>query len=287
VAPHGTTQWLRETGIRPRKAWGQNFLVNPRVAARLVAGWGLAPGACLLEIGAGAGSITLPLLQRGVRVVAVERDPALAELLRRRAEAECAEGDLRILTADILTVEGREILAAGPAGDWHLAGNLPYSITTPILEWAGRQRASFAWASFMVQREYGERLLAPPGGEAYGALTLWAAYRFAMRRELTVGSANFWPRPTVESVVVRLVPHARPPVEVPGEEALRAVVRAAFGQRRKVIGGALAAGLCLPRERVERALAEAGIGSRRRGEECDLAQFAALTRALHAPEGGA
>lgn len=283
MTPRGTVPWLREAGIRPRKAWGQNFLINPRIAGRLVEGWDLAPGARVCEIGAGAGSLTLPLLARGARVVAVERDAALADLLQRRARTECPDGELRVLAADILDLELPMLQGemAG-AGEWVLVGNLPYAITTPILEWAGRGRGGFAWASFMVQREYGERLLAAPGSEAYGSITLWAAYRFAMRRELSVGAANFWPRPKVESVVLRLTPHDRPPVEVPGEEALERVVRAAFGQRRKVIGGALAHGLRLPRDRVERALAAAGIEPRQRAETCGLAQFAALTRALDA-----
>lgn len=283
VPTRGTARWLREAGIRPRKAWGQNFLVNPRVAGRLVEGWALEPGAAVCEIGAGAGSLTLPLLMRGARVVAVERDPALADLLQRRARSECAAGELHVLAADILELDLPEIVGRIPeARAWFLTGNLPYAITTPILEWTGRHRERFVWASFMVQREYGERLIAAPGSRAYGSLSVWAAYRFAVRREHSVGPANFWPRPKVESVVLRLVPHPRPPVEVSGEAALERVVRAAFGQRRKVIGGALAHGLGLPRERVERALGEAGIGPRRRAEECGLAQFAALARALAA-----
>jgi len=283
VAPRGTAQWLREAGIRPRKAWGQNFLINPRIATRLIEGWNLAPGARVCEIGAGAGSLTLPLLARGARVVAVERDAALAELLQRRAREECPAGELHVLAADILEMELPMLLETLPdAGACVLVGNLPYAITTPILEWAGRGRAGYAWASFMVQREYGERLTAAPGSAAYGSLSVWAAYRFALRRELSVGAANFWPRPKVESVVLRLTPHGRPPVVVPGEEALERVVRAAFGQRRKMIGGALAHGLRLPRARVDGALAAAGIEPRQRAETCSLEQFAALTRALEA-----
>lgn len=288
MRPRGTAQWLREAGIRPRKAWGQNFLINPRLASRLVDGWDLAPGTRVCEVGAGAGSLTLPLLARGARVVAVERDPALGELLRERARAECPEGELRLLTADILEQQLPALQAELPgAGAWVLVGNLPYAITTPILEWAARARAAYAWASFMVQREYGERLSAAPGSAAYGSLTLWVAYRFAVRRELSAGAANFWPRPKVDSVVLRLSPHRRPPVEVPGEAELERVVRAAFGQRRKMILGALAHGLQLPRERVERALSLAGIEARQRAETCDLAQFAALTRALRAEPNAA
>jgi 16S rRNA (adenine1518-N6/adenine1519-N6)-dimethyltransferase len=287
VPPRGTLQWLRGAGVRPRKAWGQCFLIQPGVARRLVEGWGLPPGAAVLEIGAGAGSLTLPLLEGGARVVGVERDARLASLLEERVRAECPAASCRVVAADVLSVDPGELIAESPwPGPWHLVGNLPYAITTPILEWTARHRARFAWASFMVQREYGARLLARPGGGAYGALTVWAGYRFALRRELAVGAAGFWPRPKVDSVVVRLLPHAAPPVEAVDEGALERVVRAAFGQRRKVMGGALAHGLRLPRERVEAALVASGIGPRQRAEECDLARFAALARELAPDLGG-
>jgi 16S rRNA (adenine1518-N6/adenine1519-N6)-dimethyltransferase len=159
-------------------------------------------------------------------------------------------------------------------------GNLPYAITSPILDWAGRHRGWFAWASFMLQREVALRLLAQPGTSAYGSLTLRIGYRFRIERELAVGAANFWPMPKVESLVAQLHPYEEPPVEVPSEAALERVVRAAFSHRRKVLGGSLARGLGRDRAEIDEVLREAGIDPRRRAQTCTLEEFAALARRL-------
>jgi len=290
AGPSGTKAWLKGAGIRPKKSWGQNFLVNPRVAARLAGGWELGAARGVLEVGAGAGSLTLPMLHAGAAVLAVERDPALCALLERRIACEAPGERAQVLAADILALEParaiadfRERLARAGApapGEWALAGNLPYRFTTPILVWTARNRALFRWVAFMVQREYGQRLLARAGTGEFGSLTLWMGLFFRMRRQARVGPGNFWPVPKVDSVVVRLEPHLQPPVAIPAEDVFARVLRAAFGQRRKMIAGALAGGLRLPRLEVEAALALAGVDGRRRAEECDLAQFAALSRAL-------
>ncbi|MBM3316307.1 MAG: ribosomal RNA small subunit methyltransferase A [Candidatus Eisenbacteria bacterium] len=278
--PRGTRAWLRAAGIRPRRAWGQNFLVNARVAERIIDGWEIAPGTEVVEIGAGAGSLTLPLLARGLPVVAVERDPALCDLLRARATVECPGATLELREADILALDPASLGGGAARGARVLVGNLPYALTTAILLWAGRHREAFLWSAFMVQREYGERLLAEPGGAAYGSLSVWARIRYALNREILVRPASFWPIPKVDSLVVRLTPLPAPPVEVPTLELLERVVRAAFSERRKMLAQPLARALSLPRERVERALRISGVDPRKRAEACGLEDFAALTRAL-------
>jgi 16S rRNA (adenine1518-N6/adenine1519-N6)-dimethyltransferase len=281
LPPRGTRQWLRAAGIRPRRAWGQNFLVNARVVERILQRWDLAPGTGVIEIGAGAGSLTLPLLERGLTVVAIERDPALCDLLRLRVAAEAPESQPRILAADVLTVDPQQARAGlSPTQGWVLVGNLPYSQTTPILEWAGAHRGCFRWSAFMVQREYGDRLLAKAGDPAYGSLSLWIASRFRAAKEILVKPENFWPIPKVDSIVLRLTPWETPPVDVPDLAVLERVVRAGFSQRRKMLTQPLAQALGLPRARIEAALAEAGIDARRRAETCRLEEFAALTRVL-------
>jgi 16S rRNA (adenine1518-N6/adenine1519-N6)-dimethyltransferase len=284
--------WLRRHGIRPRRGWGQCFLINPRIPERLVTTWNLDAGTGVLEIGAGAGALTLPLLGRGLTVVAVERDMRLCELLRERAAGAGAPGFLRVVEQDILDLDpgplvtgvaGPELSVVAEAPDrWVVVGNLPYAITSPILEWTVRHREHFAWAAFMVQREVAARLLAGPGCRAYGSLTVWLGYHFRVEKEIAVGAANFWPMPKVESAVVRLWPHGAVPVEVPSAEALERVVRAAFSHRRKVIGGSLSMGLAAERGRIEAALRAVGIDPRRRAESCALEEFAALTRELAA-----
>jgi len=132
----------------------------------------------------------------------------------------------------------------------------------------------------MVQREYGERLLAGVGDPGYGSLSLWAASRYRVTKEILVKPENFWPIPKVDSIVLRLTPWETPPVDVPDLAVLERVVRAAFSQRRKMLVQPLAQALGLPRARIEEALAAAGIDARWRAEACRLEDFAALTRAL-------
>ncbi len=276
-------EWLRRYGIKPRKAWGQHFLVNPRIPERLIAGWDLDPETGVLEIGAGAGALTLPLLARGLEIVAVEKDRLLCDLLRRRIREECSRARVRVLEQDILALEPGEALAwPGSPERWVLVGNLPYAITTGILEWAIRVRKLFAWVSFMVQREYAARILATPGCASYGSLTLWVGFHFRPEKEMAVSAANFWPMPRVDSVVLRLWPRLEPPVDVPSGAVFERVVRAAFSHRRKVLGGSLSRGLGLERRLVEKALCGAGIATRKRAQECSLEEFAALTRSLAA-----
>ena len=281
AARQSTKAWLRAAGIRPRRAWGQNFLINPRLAEQIVAAWSVGPDHGVVEIGAGAGALTAPLLAAGATVVAVERDVALVDLLAERTAAEAAPGALRCVAGDI-RAQSPEALCAGlaPPAGWGLVGNLPYALTTPILEWAGRHRHAFGWQAFMVQREYGERLTARPGQAAYGALTVWVASRFEIERQLRLGPANFWPIPKVDSIVVRLRPRPEPPPGRPALAQLERVVRAAFSQRRKMLPKPLAAGLELAPERVVAALDAAGIDARRRAESCSLEEFYALTAAL-------
>jgi 16S rRNA (adenine1518-N6/adenine1519-N6)-dimethyltransferase len=281
--PVGEKQWLRRFGVHPKKRWGQNFLINPRVIARMLDRWSLEPGQRVLEIGSGAGSLTLPLLRQGLSVVAVEKDPLLCELLRERVEEECPRAELTIVNRDILELApGERPLRIAPGVGWVLVGNLPYVITTAVLEWTIRNKHLFRWASFMVQREYGERVLARPATPPYGSLAVWVGFHLVVGKEIRVGAPNFWPVPKVDSLVMRLTPREKPPVAVPSEAAFEQVVRAAFSRRRKLIAGARAAGLDLARPVVDAALAAAGVDGRRRAEQCTREDFAAIARALAA-----
>ena len=308
-----TRGYLRAHGIVPRKRWGQNFLIRPAILDQIVHRWDLSPGSAVLEVGAGAGSLTARLLARGARVLAIERDPRLCRLLRERFVVESAGGRFALIEGDVLAITRAEWVAAaerlpgagtmttpppgsaaatgaataaGAARGWKFVGNLPYSITTPILEWTIGQKGEFEWAAYMVQREYAARLLASPGSSAYGSLTLWMGYHFRAEKEMAVGAACFWPIPRVESAVVRLTPWDSPPVEVPSAEPYERVVRAAFAHRRKMVGGALSLALGLSRDAVEAMLRSAGLDPRQRAEQYDAASFARLARAFQAAQSG-
>jgi 16S rRNA (adenine1518-N6/adenine1519-N6)-dimethyltransferase len=229
-----------------------------------------------VEIGAGAGALTIPLLRRGVEVVAVEVDPRLCRLLERRAALEVPEARLTLVAEDVLRWEpppGRE-------GSWILLGNLPYQITTPILEWILEHRRRFAWAGIMVQREYGLRLLAQPGDRNASALTAWVAYHARVELETRVSRGSFWPTPDVDSMVLRLTFHRSPEGDPRERGWLESTLSAVFAHRRKQLLAGLVAALGWDRADVERLLREVGLDPRRRGESLTLEEHLRLARLL-------
>jgi len=279
-------RWLESHGIRPLKRRGQNFLLDPRVPAETVRRAAWPADAPVLEIGSGGGALTAALLAGGRRVLGLEIDPDLAGLLTERFAAEIAEGRCEIVLGDArradLAALASRLRPAGGGLPW-LAGNLPYAVTTPLLLRALEASASFSGAVFMVQREYGERLRARPGEKAYSSLTVRTAAQAEARSLLLVGRSAFWPRPGVESMVVELrFPHPPP---YPGEIGrLERVLRAAFGQRRKVLENALAHGLGLTREEARALLERAGCDPRARAEEVELDRFATLAGLIPEPQ---
>jgi 16S rRNA (adenine1518-N6/adenine1519-N6)-dimethyltransferase len=263
---------LLARGIKPRKKWGQNFLTRPEIAQKIVDAASLTPDDIVLEIGPGAGALTGLLAQRAKKVIAVEFDEGLADLLTEEL------GDLARLTivrGDILDKDLGEIAGSEKVV---VVGNVPYAITTPILEWLIAQRSHVAHGVVLVQREYAARLAAAPGTEDYGSLTVFARYYLRLEPLFHVPPGAFWPKPMVDSTLVRLRFRAEPPVEVPDEERLFTIVRAAFSQRRKTLANALQQLYGDDKQRVERLLRAAHVAGNRRGETLDLEEFARIAR---------
>ena len=251
-------------GVRPTKSRGQNFLVDRRVAARIVDAAGVE-GAVVLEIGPGAGALSGLLAARARRLVLVEIDAVLAAGLRERfagaAHVEILEADALRVDLDVLDLGERRAI---------VVSNLPYSVGSQIFVRLLDEHRRFARLVLMLQREVAERLVAAPGTREYGPLAVWTTLRSDARLLFRVAPGAFVPRPRVESAVVRLDLLAAPRVEVRDEARLRTVVRAAFGQRRKTLRRALA-------NRVAPgAFERAGIDAGRRGETLTLAEFARL-----------
>lgn len=299
----GERSWLESHGIRPRKRLGQNFLLDTRLTREIVRRAAWPAGSPILEIGAGGGALTSALLEAGFSVTAVEIDTELVRVLEERFTAEIEQGRLRVLQGDVLTLDlaalfdepplsGRTAVGSEEPPIIWLAGNLPYQVTTPILLRAFRHRGRLGGAVFMVQREYGERLAARAGQDAYGSLSVWTAAHATSRPLVRAGRSSFWPRPGVESVVIELVFPADPPY--PGIYArLERVLRAAFGQRRKTMENAVSHGLSLPKDQIRASLEAAGIEPSARAETLPLDRFSALVDMLPAefwsapPENGA
>ena len=278
-------RWLDRYGVRPGRRWGQNFLVDEAWAERIVAALEPAREDTLLEVGPGLGALTERLVRRAGRVVAVEIDRRLAAALRERL---AGAGNLELVVADVLQVDLPALVAG--SSRVKLASNLPYSITSPFLiRWLS---SPLAWerAVLTLQAEVVDRLAASPGTAAYGALTLFVRYHARVERLGTIGAGAFWPRPEVDSAVIRLWPHPQPPVAVANPEALFDLIRAAFSRRRKRLANALAAHPRVGREEARRACREAGIDPEARPENLTLDDFARLANALFpagAPAPGA
>jgi 16S rRNA (adenine1518-N6/adenine1519-N6)-dimethyltransferase len=259
--------------MRPKASFSQNFLVAKDVVDDIVAAMAIAPGDAVVELGAGLGTLTAGLLRAGARVHAVDRDRDMLHVLE--AELSGVEG-FELVAGDAAEVD-LAALGRASGGRIKLAGNLPYAITGAILRHLVEEREALERAVIMIQREVRDRLLAPPGGKAYGALTVFTHAAFEVTSVRLVRAGAFHPPPKVESAVVRLVPRAEPLAEE--TEVFRRVVRAAFEQRRKTLRNALLAKGFATAE-IDRALAEAGIDGRARGETLSVERFDRLARAL-------
>ena len=259
-------------GIRPSRSLGQHFLIDPNLARAIAAEAGAAPGVRVVEVGAGLGSLTVALASAGSEVLSIEFDRALVPAL---LEVVGALPAVRVLVADAMKLDWAAELGAG---EWTMSANLPYNIATPLLlELLGRVTAIRTFV-VMVQREVGERLAARPGEEGYGAVSVKVAYRARARIVRRVPPTVFWPRPGVESVIVRLERLDTPPVGVAAER-LWPVVEAGFAQRRKTLENALVR-LGLDRARAADVLARSGVSPRARAEELDLAALARVAAAV-------
>ena len=267
---------LAERGLSPRKRFGQNFLVRSDLAERIVEHSRLRQDDVVVEIGPGAGALTSYLAARVARVVAIEMDDGLVELLR---EELAAVPGLELMHEDFLEVDLAAIAAAHQVEKLAVVGNIPYNITTPILERLFEQRAVVRSAVLLVQKEYAQRLGAAADTPEYGALTLFARYHAVLEPLMTVKAAAFWPRPDVDSMLVRFLIRERPPVEVNDEALLFRIIRGSFQMRRKQLLNTLEAALELPKEKIERLARHARVDPRRRGETLTLEEFAKLTRA--------
>ncbi len=269
------TLLFRERGLAAKKSFGQNFLVDPGVARQIAELAAFREGATVIEVGAGLGALTEPLLARGAHVVAVERDRDLCPILRDAFAAPIAEGKLEVVEADAKQIDFGAQFAEAPAPHV-IAGNLPYQLTGPLLELTTSVARAVDRAVFMVQAEVAERLVAAPSSESYGALTVFVSAAFRVKRALHVGRGAFHPRPGVDSAVVVLTPSVPPRAEE--TENFRAAVKAAFAQRRKTLRNAWRA--LGPTPIVAESAETAGVDLDRRGETLSVEEFARFASEL-------
>ncbi len=251
---------LEANGLRPSRALGQNFVVDPNTVRRIARLAGVGPGDRVVEVGAGLGSLTLALAQTGAEVTAIEIDRHLLRLLAEVVEP----AGVRVVAGDATVLDWAALL-----GDqrWHLVANLPYNVATSLVCDLLDGVPAISDLLVMVQREVGERLAAGPGSGAYGAVSVKVRYWATAKVVGKVPASVFVPRPNVESALVRIVRHPLGPAVDPaivGADRLFQVVRAGFAHRRKMLRGTLA-GVVDPA-----AFATAGVAETARAEELDI-----------------
>jgi 16S rRNA (adenine1518-N6/adenine1519-N6)-dimethyltransferase len=273
--PAHVRRTLRAAGLRPRHGLGQNFLADVEVLEAILAEADPVPGRGVLEIGPGLGFLTGGLLAAGARVTAVELDAGMAAFLRDAFAAELGEDRLRLVEGDALDQD----LPALVDPPYDVVANLPYHITSPVLHRLLARPPRAERLVLMLQREVAERVAAAPGAMSY--LSVFAQYHARARVAFRVPREAFEPPPKVESAVLVLEPYpADDRLDPAREEHLWRIVQAAFRERRKMLHNVLARQLPVDAERVDSALAEAGIAPDRRPQTLAVGEWIVLADTL-------
>jgi 16S rRNA (adenine1518-N6/adenine1519-N6)-dimethyltransferase len=269
--------------VSPARRLGQHFLTDRNLLRRIVDALEPVPGDVVLEIGPGKGSLTVELLARGVRVVAIEKDERLAAALAGGSVGGAPPGSFRLVTGDALALDWHALVAEGGASGppthvpFKVIGNIPYAITTPLIA-AALVPPFPARIVLLVQREVADRLAAAPGSKTYGALSVGVQAVCQVERLFIVRAGAFSPPPTVESAVVRLTPRATPLIQAAELAPFRVFVTACFSRRRKQLRNVLVAVTGQPAERVVEGIRALGVDPVARPETLAPETFVRLLR---------
>ncbi len=261
-----------------KKSLGQNFLINPGIAPKMLDESGINGDFGVIEIGPGLGALTKELVKRAKRVVAVELDQ---DLIPNLIEKFGHIDSFKLVHGDILKIDLESLIAEEFSGmRCAVVGNLPYYITTPILMKLLEERLPIEMIVAMVQKEAAERLAAKEGSRESGAVTLAVRYYSEPEILFDVSPGSFQPMPKVTSSVIKLLVREEPPVSPKDPRFMFSVIKAAFSQRRKVSVNAVSAGLRLEKQVVMEAFSDCGIDLMIRAERMTLADFAAVSDLL-------
>ena len=266
---------LKAWNLRARKRLGQNFLTQPNVARMIASRAELTSQDIVVEIGAGLGALTIPLAQQVAKVYAIEKDRRLIELLRTELKV-AGLNNVEVLPQDILRIDLTQFF---PESGQRVivCGNLPYNISSQILVRLMEFRRGISRAILMFQKELAQRLMAQPGGKAYGRITAMLQYCAEVRSLAVLDAANFHPSPRVASEVLSIefkTPSSDPDRD---ERFLFRVIKAAFANRRKTLKNSLSAGgLGITQQLAGKALRQAGIDADRRAETLTTTEFVEL-----------
>ena len=269
---------LKRHGFHFSKSMGQNFLIDPAIPYEIAESSRANEQNGVLEIGPGIGVLTRELAKRAAKVVSIEVDERLPPLL---AETMAGVDNFKLVLQDVLKVDLKALIAQEfPGMPVAVCANLPYYITSPIVMKLLGDRLPIESLTVMVQKEAADRLAAAPGTRASSAISCAVSYYATSKMMFTAAPGSFYPAPKVTSAVVRMEIRPTPAVQVEDEAGYFALVRAAFGQRRKTAANAIASGLGMPKDAVTAAIEAAGFDARIRPEALTLEDFAKIQNAL-------
>ena len=264
-------------GFSFKKGLGQNFLTSQEVLDKIAEAADVSDG--VLEIGPGFGVLTKTLAEAAPKVVAVEIDERLNEILEYTLSGY---DNIKIINSDVLKLDLKKLIAEEFSGKKiSIAANLPYYITTPIITRLIEERLNVKNIVVMVQKEVAERMQAKPGTKDYGAITLLCRYYAEPSLVTNVSAGLFVPPPKVDSAVLKLEILDEPRVKVLDEKTFFKTVKAAFSQRRKTLLNCLASAFPIPKQELTALTESAGISPSRRGETLDIQEFAVLSDCLY------
>lgn len=265
--------------LKPNKRLGQHFLVDPNIIDKIITKAGLVKSDDILEIGPGMGALTIPMAGVVNSIVAVEKDERLVEYLRQKLDENQIE-NVTIINNDILKADLKE-LARNRDRKLKVIGNLPYNISSPLLEKLITNKRYFSKAYLMLQYEFARRLASDAGSKDYGAITVMTKYESSISQLFKVGRDVFYPKPKVGSMVIAIdleMPH---PVRAKNDRVFELVVRGAFAQRRKTIKNSLKViSSHFEMDQILKALTRCNIDPLRRAETLSLDDFLHLSDTL-------
>lgn len=269
----------RGYAFRPKKRLGQHFIKDKKTIHEIISGARFDRSDQVLEVGAGLGALTFPLAGIVDKIIAIEKDSRLTDMLGRRISRENIS-NITLINDDILQSDLREILGSTEK-KIKVIGNLPYNISSPFLEKLVKERSIVSRAVLMFQLEFARRLIASPGSREYGGITVLTKYHACLSPLLEVSKEAFYPKPKVGSMVLELDFERPHPRRADDEAKFKMIVKGAFAHRRKTLFNSLKETLSShSKEQILEAMGECAIESRRRAESLDIDDFLCLTSAL-------
>lgn len=267
--------------FKKKKQYGQNFLTNSAIPKRIAAESGICPEDGVIEIGPGFGILTKELCAIASKVVAIEIDSELMDILPEKLSGI---NNYKVINADILQTDVTKLINEEfPNKQVSVCANLPYYITTDIVMKLLEGEYGFKTITVMVQKEVAERFCAKAGTAGYGAITASISYYASVKRLFTVKAGSFDPKPKVDSAVIRFDVYKTPPVNPIDKATLFEVIRAAFSQRRKTLLNTLSSafGNCISKDKIANIIRECGFSETVRGEELDIFAFSKISDLIY------